>query len=229
MPLIQCPDCNKEMSDAAPTCPNCGRPNTVSTPVHNSVPNDAPSRKVGFLLLVGIAFFPLLFAWFTLRKGHSKQARVISFGWLVLCVVMVFAGETETPSSTEQSASTSQPSQQTQQDDAVARQQAIDALPVITSQALSAAYDENTVAADQQFKGKQFKVKGTVTEISTDIMGDPYITLKGTNMFQEPQFQFDKDATDQLARLKKGMTVVLICTGRGDIAKTPMSDDCFMQ
>lgn len=198
-------------------------------PVHNSVPNDAPSRKVGFLLLVGIAFFPLLFAWFTLRNGHSKQARVISFGWLVLCVVMVFAGETETPSSTEQSASTSQPSQQTQQDDAVARQQAIDALPVITSQALSAAYDENTVAADQQFKGKQFKVKGTVTEISTDIMGDPYITLKGTNMFQEPQFQFDKDATDQLARLKKGMTVVLICTGRGDIAKTPMSDDCFMQ
>ncbi|MGL5402393.1 MAG: OB-fold protein, partial [Acinetobacter sp.] len=134
----------------------------------------------------------------------------------MLCVVMVFAGETETPSSTEQSASTSQPSQQTQQDDAVARQQAIDALPVITSQALSAAYDENTVAADQKFKGKQFKVKGTVTEISTDIMGDPYITLKGTNMFQEPQFQFDKDATDQLARLKKGITVVLICTGRGD-------------
>ncbi|MGL5303472.1 MAG: OB-fold protein [Aeromonas sp.] len=229
MPLIQCPDCNKEMSDTAPTCPNCGRPNTTSTPAHSSVPKDVPSRKVGFLLLVGIVFFPLLFAWFTLRNGYSTKSRVISFGWLVLCVVMVFAGETETPSSTEQSASTSQPSQQTQQDDAVARQQAIDALPVITSQALSAAYDENTVAADQKFKGKQFKVKGTVTEISTDIMGDPYITLKGTNMFQEPQFQFDKDATDQLARLKKGITVVLICTGRGDIAKTPMSDDCFMQ
>lgn len=229
MPLIQCPDCKKEMSDAAPTCPNCGRPNTISNPVHNSVTNDVPSRKVGFLLLVGIVFFPLLFAWFTLRNGYSKKSRVISFGWLVLCVVIAFAGETEIPSSTEQSTSTSQPSQQTQQDDAVARQQAIDALPVITSQALSAAYDENTVAADQQFKGKQFKVKGTVTEISTDIMGAPYITLKGTNMFQEPQFQFDKDDTDQLARLKKGMTVVLICTGRGDIAKTPMSDDCFMQ
>jgi hypothetical protein len=197
--------------------------------VHNSVTNDVPSRKVGFLLLVGIVFFPLLFAWFTLRNGYSKKSRVISFGWLVLCVVIAFAGETEIPSSNEQSTSTSQPSQQTQQDDAVARQQAIDALPVITSQALSAAYDENTVAADQQFKGKQFKVKGTVTEISTDIMGAPYITLKGTNMFQEPQFQFDKDDTDQLARLKKGMTVVLICTGRGDIAKTPMSDDCFMQ
>lgn len=26
MPLIQCPDCGREVSDAAPTCPNCGRP-----------------------------------------------------------------------------------------------------------------------------------------------------------------------------------------------------------
>jgi uncharacterized OB-fold protein len=26
MPLIKCPDCNKEISSSAPTCPNCGRP-----------------------------------------------------------------------------------------------------------------------------------------------------------------------------------------------------------
>ena len=29
MPLIQCPDCGKEVSNAAPTCPNCGRPIAV--------------------------------------------------------------------------------------------------------------------------------------------------------------------------------------------------------
>ena len=27
MPLIECPDCNNEISDVAPACPNCGRPN----------------------------------------------------------------------------------------------------------------------------------------------------------------------------------------------------------
>lgn len=27
MPLIDCPDCKKEMSKAAPVCPHCGRPN----------------------------------------------------------------------------------------------------------------------------------------------------------------------------------------------------------
>src|SRR5262245_31378457 len=26
MPLIDCPDCAKPVSDAAPSCPNCGRP-----------------------------------------------------------------------------------------------------------------------------------------------------------------------------------------------------------
>ncbi|MFZ2644395.1 MAG: zinc-ribbon domain-containing protein [Verrucomicrobiia bacterium] len=33
MPLITCPDCNKEISDAAPTCPQCGKPmiSTVET------------------------------------------------------------------------------------------------------------------------------------------------------------------------------------------------------
>lgn len=26
MPLVKCPDCGKEVSDQAPTCPQCGRP-----------------------------------------------------------------------------------------------------------------------------------------------------------------------------------------------------------
>lgn len=26
MPLLSCPDCNKDVSDSAPSCPHCGRP-----------------------------------------------------------------------------------------------------------------------------------------------------------------------------------------------------------
>jgi len=36
VPLIQCPDCGKEVSDAAPACPNCGRP--ISVPSQDSEP-----------------------------------------------------------------------------------------------------------------------------------------------------------------------------------------------
>lgn len=223
MSLIQCSECNKDMSDAAPSCPHCGKPNQHVSQLSPS------ARKVGILLAMGIFIFPPLFSWFTLRKGYSTKARVITFGWLALCLVIAFTGESaKSPSSRAPSVSSAQPSQ-TAQDKAAEQQKALDALPVVTSRELAVAYDENTVAADQRFKSKQFKVKGVVTGINTDIMGNPYITMKGTNQFLEPQFQFDKKASEQLAQLKKGMNVVLICTGKGDIAKTPMSDDCFMQ
>jgi hypothetical protein len=32
MPLVQCPDCGKEHSDAAPACPHCGRPTGAASP-----------------------------------------------------------------------------------------------------------------------------------------------------------------------------------------------------
>lgn len=37
MPLITCPDCRQEVSDAAPACPQCGRP---------AVESLAPAAKV---------------------------------------------------------------------------------------------------------------------------------------------------------------------------------------
>lgn len=46
--------------------------------------NTVPTRKVGLLLGIGIFFLPIIFAWFTLRAGHSTRSRVISFIWLVI-------------------------------------------------------------------------------------------------------------------------------------------------
>lgn len=226
MALITCPDCNHEMSDAAPSCPKCGRPN-ASAPAHVAFNGQPPApRKMSVLLIIGVVVFPLLFAWFTLRKGHTTKAKAFSFGWLIFCLVVAFAGESgQTPSAALPSAEPS-----VQQDEPAAQQATVAELPVVTADAIAKAYDENTVAADQRFKGKQFKVSGVIDAINTDFMGDPYITLKGgVNQFMEPQFKFDKAALDQLATLKKGMTVTLVCTGAGDIAKTPMNEECSLQ
>ena len=121
--------------------------------------------------------------------------------------------------------------EQARQADMAAREQEskkaeIAALPLVTSFDIARAYEANTVAADQQFKGKRFRVTGIVTDINTDFMGDPYITMPGTDEFFQPQFSFDKSALNQLAALSKGTEVTLVCTGKGDVAKTPMSDDC---
>lgn len=92
---------------------------------------------------------------------------------------------------------------------------------------LASAYDRNTVAADQKYKGKRLKVTGVVDSINTDLFGNPYITMRGgVNQFMEPQFKLSRQYSDYAARLAPGMRVTLICTGRGDVIKTPMSDNC---
>lgn len=108
-------------------------------------------------------------------------------------------------------------------------QQMAPSLPTTTSFDLAKAYDENTVAADQAYKGKLIKITGIVADINTDFSGDPYITMKGgINQFMEPQFKFDKSSINELAGLKKGSKLTIVCTGNGDIAKTPMLEDCVI-
>lgn len=105
----------------------------------------------------------------------------------------------------------------------------LEALPDVTAHDIAVAYNENTVAADEQFKDKEFKVTGTVSDINTDLFGRPFLTLRGgVNEFMEPQFAFNKSAASQLAKLRKGSRITMTCTGKGDIAKVAMSEDCTL-
>ena len=74
----------------------------------------------------------------------------------------------------------------------------------ITAKQLTAAYDDNEVSADNNFKGKTFYVSGTVTDIKKDILDHIYVTLEGNEMFKQVQCYFeDKDTA---GKLQKGMT-----------------------
>lgn len=44
-------------------------------------------RRVGFILGFGILVMPFIFSWFTLRKGHTKVARLVAFSWLVFLLI----------------------------------------------------------------------------------------------------------------------------------------------
>lgn len=205
MALIKCGECGEEMSDNASACPKCGNPNDKAR----------ASRKVGVGLVVGILLFPLIASWLTLKRGYSAKVRVVAFSWAALSTIIYVSGQNEAGHTATQEVSSHASSH--------AAEPALD----VTANDISQAYSDNTVSADQRYKGKRFKVTGTVTEISTDFMGDPYVTLRGgVNQFMEPQFSFDKSNIDALTQMKKGMRVTLVCTGRGDIAKVPMSKDC---
>ncbi|MDA7088963.1 hypothetical protein PH586_21510 [Pseudomonas sp. SA3-5] len=176
------------------------------------------NRSVGFWLGMGIFLFPIIFAWFLLRQGHSTTSRVIGFAWLAL--VLVGMASSDRPASTPTAAT----SGQSQPAKVVAP---VEPLIDVSAQQLAQAYDRNTVAADQQFKDKRFKVTGVVDAINTDMFGNPYVTLRGgVNQFMEPQFELDDAHANYAAGLQSGMHISLICKGRGDVAKTPMSDEC---
>ena len=48
----------------------------------------APARRVSVLLGIGNFLVPIVFVWFLRRRGHSVLARVIGFGWLILCLAV---------------------------------------------------------------------------------------------------------------------------------------------
>src|SRR5471032_457719 len=50
MPLIKCPDCDKEISPSAPTCPHCGRPQAPAAAA-NIAPTTATPKKASNLLI----------------------------------------------------------------------------------------------------------------------------------------------------------------------------------
>lgn len=216
MALINCEECDRMASDQAAACPHCGAPIVKeSTPVQ-AQPRAQVVRSVGFWLGVGILLFPIVFVWFLLRQGHSTASRVIGFAWLALVLVGM--------ASSERSPSRSVSSNQSQQVKVVAP---AEPLIEVSAQQLAQAYERNTVAADQQFKDKRFKVSGVVDSINTDLFGKPYVTLRGgVNQFMEPQFKLDSDHRSYAAGLQQGLRISLICKGSGDVAKTPISDEC---
>lgn len=95
---------------------------------------------------------------------------------------------------------------------------------VVSAAELAAAYEENSVSADNLFKGKRLQVTGVIADINTDMFGDAYIAFKAGNEFMRPQAKFVEKQV--AASLKKGSKVTLICTGAGDVMKTPMLKDC---
>lgn len=65
-----------------------GQTNTIFSETPPRSPNHG-QRNVSLLLGVGIFFMPYLFAWFTLRQGHTTLARFASFGWMILFISLL--------------------------------------------------------------------------------------------------------------------------------------------
>ena len=96
----------------------------------------------------------------------------------------------------------------------------------VSARALDNEYNANEVSADEKYKGKYIWVTGTVHSINKGILGSPYLALNGRNMFLPLHADFDKDSAKELAKVRKGSTVNLVCRVKNYAVGTVMMDEC---
>ncbi|WP_198170319.1 OB-fold protein [Mucilaginibacter arboris] len=97
----------------------------------------------------------------------------------------------------------------------------------ISAHDLTATYEANEVAADENFKGKTFYVTGTITDIKKDVLDNIYVTLKGNEMFRQVQCFFEDKET--AAQMHKGMKVTFKGTCDGLMINVLMKDCVLVQ
>ena len=76
MPLVTCPDCQKEISDAAENCPGCGRPMNTAIKCPNckstNVQKISSASKIGSALIWGV---------FSKKMAKSYQCNSCKYFW----------------------------------------------------------------------------------------------------------------------------------------------------
>ena len=58
-------------------------------------------------LIAGIVLLPIIFAWFTLKKGVSTKAKILSFLWLIISISVISGQQSNNPLNTGSSSSSS--------------------------------------------------------------------------------------------------------------------------
>lgn len=207
MTMINCADCEKEMSDSAPACPNCGKPNANAP---------AEVKPISTLLGIGILLSPFIFSWFTLRKGYATKSKVISFVWMALVLVLYSYG----------SGSKGVESNHSPSPVAAAPRQAM----LVNIQEILSAYTNNEVGADNKYKGNIVQVSGIVGDIKKDLMDNLYVTLGTGKIFEIPMIQafFDDSMNSQLGQLRKGQKLTIVCRING-LMMNVLAKDCVIK
>ena len=97
---------------------------------------------------------------------------------------------------------------------------------VVTASQLEQAYNDNSVAADQKYKGNLIEVSGVIVDIGTGLFNEPYVMLAGDTMGDNVQCIFDASEDNAIASLVKGQSVTLEGTGDGSSLSNAALSHC---
>ena len=158
-------------------------------------------------LIAGIFFLPFVFAWFTLKKGVSTKAKVLSFLWLFAYIGGIGGQQSENPLDTSSSGSKA----------TIAGS--------VTGTEIYQAYEANEVAADTKYKDKFWSVSGTISDIGKDILDNPYVLLDDTLYgVGGVQASFAESELSKLGSLNKGNQITIVCKISGKVINVQCKD-----
>lgn len=98
-------------------------------------------------------------------------------------------------------------------------------LPEVRAAELYAAYEENSVSADRDWKGKRVAVTGTISRIGRELFGKPFVILDSGPGMSGVQCVFPRAAKDAVAALSPDQHVTLAGEVQGKMGHVQM-DGC---
>jgi hypothetical protein len=184
---MYCKHCGKEIADDTKFCPECGGQITGPAPLLQVDPNMPKKRKSG-----------------------CGTCGLIALGVLIAFIALIFfpiifSGTNSETTQTESTQATTTPTTAPTEEPVIE----------ITPSELYNAYEENEVAADNEYKGKKVRITGTIEDIGKDILDDVYITINAGD-YDEIQCYFENQKQiDKVATLKSGEEVTIVgeCSG----------------
>lgn len=95
----------------------------------------------------------------------------------------------------------------------------------VRSAVLAAAYKENEIAADREWKGKRVRIVGAVREIRKSL-GTPVVIVRGAGFMNDVHCRFPDDTSAALEQIKKGGNIILDGTVDGELMGSVMLKGC---
>lgn len=130
-------------------------------------------RTVGLTLGIGIFLVPYVFSWFTLRRGYTKNAKIIAFLWLgIMCLGAISGTNQNSRQGFRQTSVTGIP----RNDEVIngPNWPEVDSIYNLQSNTTNVQKEKAWV----NFKGKRIWWVGTVSEISEGMLGGYTLQIK---------------------------------------------------
>lgn len=89
-------------------------------------------------------------------------------------------------------------------------------VPKVLAAVMSDLYAQNSIAADELYRGKELLIEVQVLEVSRDHSGDLFVVASGGYYGKQVVLMFSKDQQSKLVPLRRWATSAFNCRGVGD-------------